>query len=213
MHIEIWSDYACPFCFIGKHRLEQALTSFTKKDHVTIEFKSFQLDPEAPLYKGEDYYESLAKKFGTVDRVKQMTENVQKFAESVNLSFNFAHVKPTNTYHAHRLGKFALTKNKNTAMTEALFRAHFIEAKDIGDIDTLVTIAGTVGLDQAEVRKMLKDHSSFADDVTLDLQEARQFNITGVPFFVFNRRLALSGAQENEVFQQALEEAWENKQE
>lgn len=211
MKIEIWSDYACPFCYIGKHRFEKALQNFPEREHITVEFKSFQLDPNAPYYDGEDYYESLAKKFGSVEQAKQMTENVEQFAKSVNIDLQFAKVKPTNTYRAHRLAKYALEYNKNVEITEMLFEAHFTDSKDIGDIDTLITLATEVGLNGEKVRSLLEDDTAFADEVNVDLGEANQFNITGVPFFVLDRKFALSGAQEIETFQQALQQAWDEQ--
>lgn len=213
MKIEIWSDYACPFCYIGKHRLEKALEEFAERDHVTVEFKSFQLDPNAPYYDGEDYYESLAKKFGSVEEAKQMTENVERFATSVDIDLQFAKVKPTNTYRAHRLAKFALEHGKNVEITEKLFKAHFTDAKDIGNIDTLVALAKDVSLDVGQVRKLLEDDTAYSDEVNVDLTEASQFNITAVPFFVLDRKYALSGAQEVETFVQALQQAWEKRDE
>lgn len=211
MKIEIWSDYACPFCYIGKHRLEQALEKFPHREQVTIEFKSFQLDPDAPLYNGEKYYESLAQKFGSMEQAQQMTENVKNFAKSVNLELNFEDVKPTNTYNAHRLAKLALNDNKNNSLAEGLFEAHFTKAKDIGDFDTLIKIATEVGLERDQVSSMLHDEATLKNEVQHDLDEASQFNITGVPFFVFNRKLAVSGAQEVETFEQALQEVWEDR--
>lgn len=211
MKIEIWSDYACPFCYIGKRRLEKALENFPKHEQVSLEFKSFQLDPNAPFYNGQDYYESLAQKFGSIERAIEMTKNVEQFAASVNLDLQFANVKSTNTYRAHRLAKYALAHHKNITIAEKLFHAHFIDGKDIGHIDTLVQIAKDAGLDKATARAILEDDSAYANEVDVDLSEAQQFNITGVPFFVFNRKLALSGAQEVETFQQALQQAWDSQ--
>lgn len=209
MNIEIWSDYVCPFCYIGKRRLEEALNKFPHREQVTVEFKSFQLDPNAPLYKGEKYDESLAKKFGSIEQVQQMTKNVINFAKTVKLELNFQDAKATNTYNAHRLAKLALNSGKNIQLAEKLFAAHFTNGKDIGNFDTLIKIAKDVGLNPDEVNAMLHDTSSFKKEVEQDFAEAGQFNITGVPFFVFNRRLALSGAQEVETFEQALHQAWE----
>src|SRR5699024_5561795 len=135
------------------------------------------------------------------------------FAASVKLDLQFSKVKSTNTYRAHRLAKYALEHDKNVEITEKLFQAHFTDAQDIGDIDTLSQIAEDIGLDKTAARIILEDDKCYADEVNLDLAEANQFNITAVPFFVFNRQLALSGAQEVETFQQALQQAWEKQTE
>src|SRR5699024_9314104 len=151
----------------------------------SIEFKSFQLDPQAPLYKGEDYYESLAKKFGGIEQAKQMTANVEKFAKTVNLQLNFDKVKSTNTYLAHRLAKYALEYDQNLTIAERLFQSHFINGEDISDVNTLKQIAEDVGLDGKETVSILENEKAYRAEVEHDLNEAKQFNITGVPFFVF----------------------------
>lgn len=211
MLIEVWSDYVCPFCFIGKKRLEQALEQFSEREQVRIQFKSFQLDPHATYYNGESYYENLGKKFGSIEQAKQMTANVQSMAQTVGLKLQFEQAKPTNTYRAHRLLKLADEVNKNNELTEKLFQAHFLEGKDIGDVATLVDIAESIGLTKEDAQKALKDEKAYVQAVEKDLAEARQFQITGVPFFVFNRKFAISGAREKSIFTQALTKAWENK--
>lgn len=211
MKIEIWSDFACPFCYIGKQKLEDALQQFPHQEQVSIEFKSYQLDPDTPPYNGQNYYESMAKKFGSAERVKEMTKQITKQAEQVNLTFNFDKVKQTNTFDAHRLTKFAKQHNKDVEMTDRLLRAHFTDGKDIGNTDTLTELAEQVNLNKDEVRSMLQDKNSFSDAVNNDISEAQQFEITGVPFFLINRKYALSGAQPTEVFTQALNQVWEEE--
>src|SRR5699024_3829476 len=138
------------------------------------------------------------------ERAREMTENIKKIATITGLDLHFDSAKPTNTYHAHRLAKYALTHNKNVAITEKLFEAHFTNAEDIGNVDTLIQIDTDIGLKSDEVSAVLHDESNYSNEVQFDLDEAKQFNITGVPFFVFNRKLALSGAQDVNIFQQAL---------
>lgn len=213
MKIEIWSDFVCPFCYIGTRRLEEALSTFPEREHITLEFKCFQLDPHAPLYDGQDYYESLAEKFGSIERAKQMNENVQKMAEQVGLTFHFDTAKPTNTYTAHRLVKYAEKHGKNVALTKRLFQAHFTDGEDIGNFDVLTKLTEDVGLPKEDVKTVLSDETKYADDVQHDFNEARQFNITGVPFFIFDRKRAISGAQEVDMFSQALKVAWEDTSE
>lgn len=205
MKVEIWSDLVCPFCYIGKHKFEEALNAFPEKDKVTIEFKSYQLDPNTPPYSGQNFYESMAPKFGGVEQSKQMMAGVVEQAKAVGLDFNFDTMKPANTFNAHRLIKFAETKDKATTLVEKIFYANFTESKDIGNIDILIDIAEDAGLDRDEVNTILQDSNSYAKEVHADIDEAKALGVTGVPYFVFNRKYALSGAQAKETFTQALE--------
>src|SRR5699024_3179262 len=191
MHIEVWSDYVCPFCYIGKRKLEEALAAFPHKDDVKVEYKSYLLDPNSPPYTGQDYFETLAKKFGSVEQVKQMTANVAEQAKLFGLDYDFDTMKPTNTMTAHRLTKFAEAKGKDLEMTEALLQAHFLDGKDVGDTDTLVTIATVLRLDADAARTAIEDETAYKAEVDADLAQAQEFQITGVPFFIFNRKYAL----------------------
>ncbi len=204
MKLEIWSDYVCPFCYIGKKTLEEALEQFPEKDKLTIEFKSFQLDPNTPLYSGQNYYDSMAEKFGGIERAKEMTRGVAEKAKLSGLEFNFEKMKPTNTFDAHRLMILAKKHGKDFALSEKIFYAHFTDSKDIGDIDVLANLANSIGLDQTEVQEVLEDKERFAIDVDTDIAEARQFGISSVPAFVFDRKYLVSGAQPVEAFTQAL---------
>lgn len=207
MHIEIWSDFACPFCYIGKKRFEEALQDFSHPEDVTSEFKSYQLEPGAPKYNGQDFYESMAKKFGSVEQAKNITQNVIDQAKTVDLDFNFDHAKPTNTFNAHRLNKYAYDKG-NTNLQEKLFAAYFIDGLDIGNDQTLASLAEASGLDAEEVETVLNDETLFERNVKTDIEEASKFGVTGVPFFIINRKYAISGAQPKEAFTQALEQVW-----
>lgn len=214
MKIEIWSDYVCPFCYIGKRRLEQALEKFPHKDQVEIVFKSFELDPSAPKDSDQSTIENLAQKYGTsIEQAKQMTDNVAEQAKTVGLQFNFEVMKHTNTFDAHRLAKFAEEKGKALELNEALLHASFITTERIGNDEVLVQIAEKVGLDREEVKEVLQS-TKYSEEVRQDQFEARQLQIQGVPFFVFNRKYAVSGAQPESVFLNTLEKVWEeeNKQ-
>ena len=214
MHIEIWSDFICPFCYIGKKQLESALDNFSHRDDVNVTFKSYQLDPNTPEYNGKNYYENLGQKFGSIEKAKQMAANIQAQAKTVGMEFDFDHAKVANTRLAHRLNKLAEKDNMQASVSEHLFRGHFIEGKDIGDTEVLLTIAKDAGLDPAKAKQVLEDDSAYEDAVQTDLNEAQQFGITGVPYVIINRKYALSGAQPEEVFAQALEKVWieENEQ-
>ncbi|MDP4170251.1 MAG: DsbA family oxidoreductase [Bacillota bacterium] len=212
MKIEVWSDFVCPFCYIGKRRLEQALDQFPNKEHVEVEFKSFELDPNSSPYAGKNIHEVLAKKYGmSLEQAKQANKNVGDQAASVGLTFNFEEMKPTNTFDAHRLAKYAQTKGKEKELTETLLKAYFTESKHIGDDETMADIAQAVGLDRNEALTILQDKTAFANDVRIDEGIAQQFGISGVPYFIINRKYAISGAQPAETFKNALEKVWQEK--
>src|SRR5699024_1079633 len=212
MKIEIWSDYTCPFCYIGKRNLESALEDFTGRDRVELEFKSYQLDTNAEKYAGQDFYESMAKKFGSVEQAKQMTESITEQAKAVGLEFKFDTMKPTNTFDAHRLNKLAQTYDKDKELAERLLKANFTDSEDIGNIETLAQLAEEVGIDKREALETLQDESVFHEAVLTDISEAKEFGITGVPFFILNRKYAISGAQPKETFMQALEKVQAEEQ-
>lgn len=211
MKIEVWSDIVCPFCYIGKRRLEEALENFSHKDQVKVEFKSYQLDPNTPAYSGESYFESLAAKFGSMEQVKQMTANITKQAELVGLDFNLENAKQANTFDAHRITKFAKAQGKDLEVSEKLLQAHFSDAEDVGDVDVLANIAVSVGLSKEDALAVLQDKEAYATEVQADIEEAQQLGITGVPYFIVNRKYAISGAQPAETFIQALEKVWEEE--
>lgn len=211
MKIEVWSDYVCPFCYIGKRKLEAALAAFPHKDSVDITFKSYQLNPQAKNYHGQNYLEELAEQLGTMEQVKQMTANVKEQAALVGLDYDFEQMKSTNTYTAHRLTKYAETVGKANALTEALLQAYFIDGKDIGHTDDLVAIAQSVSIDEVGAREVIENTDAYRAEVEKDLQEAVQYQITGVPFYIFNQKYAISGAQPVETFTQALNQVWEEE--
>ncbi len=204
MKIEIWSDYVCPFCYMGKTAFEEALDKFPRKDELDVEFKSYQLDPDTPPYTGQNFYEGMAEKFGGVEKSKEMMAGIAEQAKSSGLDFQFDTMKPANTFDAHRLMKFAREHKKDFALSEKIFYANFTESKDIGNSEVLAGLAEDVGLDKADALKVLEDKDTYAKEVALDIEEARQFEITSVPSFVFDRKYLLSGAQSVDAFTEAL---------
>ncbi len=210
MKIEVWSDFVCPFCYIGKRRLEEAVAAFHQKD-IEVEYKSFELDPNAAKETTLSIHEALAKKYGkTIEEAKQMNEDMGKQAETVGLDFQFDEMKPTNTLDAHRLAKFAQTAGKEAVLTERLLKAYFTDSLHIGDHATLLDLAEESGLDRHEAEAVLNG-TDFEDAVRADEEEARTIGVQGVPFFVFNRKYAISGAQPPEVFTEALQKVWEEE--
>lgn len=205
MKIKVWSDYVCPFCYIGKRELENALKKTGFQDQVEVEFKAYQLDPNTPKNTEETIHEALAKKYSTTpEAMKQQAEGITKRAAEVGLTYNFDGMHPENTFKAHRLAKFAATKGKEKEMTERLLYGYFTENKRIGSDDVLIELAKEIGFDEAEVKEALEEER-FAAETLVDMQEAQQIGVRGVPFFVINDRYAISGAQSNDVFVQAIE--------
>jgi len=212
MKIEVWSDFVCPFCYIGKRRLEEAVSQFPHKDQVEVEFKSFELDPNSPKYSGQNIHEVLADKYGmSIEQAKQANHGVGQQAATVGLTFNFEEMKPANTFDAHRLAKFAKTKGKEAVLSEKLLQAYFTESKNIGDVETLADIAEDSGLNRQEVLTVLNDKTTYANEVRADEGIAQQYRIGGVPYFIINSKYAISGAQPLETFKGAIQKVWEEE--
>jgi predicted DsbA family dithiol-disulfide isomerase len=204
--IEVWSDIVCPWCYIGKRRLETALADF---DHpVEIEWKSFQLDPEFPRGKAIPVYDALAQKFGGgVEQVREMTGRVSALAEVEGLKYDFEHGVMVNTFDSHRLAHHAKSQGLGPEMHERLMRAQLIEGETLNDVDTLVRLAEELGVEGAGP---VVTSDKYTAEVEADIREARQLGATGVPFFVLDRKYGISGAQPAEVFAQALRTAHED---
>lgn len=211
MKIEVWSDYVCPFCYIGKRTLEKALVQSGFDSQAEISFKAYQLDPSTPVDSTVSTYESLAKKLGqTVEQAKEMTKGVAQHARSVGLEYDFDNMMEANTLAAHRLVKWAETKNKDAELTEQLMHQYFVEAKNVGSHDILLTIVESIGLPRDEAKQVLES-DQFMAQVQFDIAEAGQIGVQGVPFFVVNRKYALSGAQPLDAFVEALEQIAEEE--
>lgn len=208
MKIDIWTDILCPWCYIGKREFETALAKFEHKDKVQVTFHSFELDPNANKNYDKDIYDMLAEKYQTTrEKSKAMHENVQNRANAVGLTYHFDILKPTNSFDAHRLIHLAAKHGKQSEMVEKLSAAYLTEGKHIGDVETLINIAKETGLDEKETEQMLHSED-LSYEVRTDEQEARQLGISGVPYFVINRKYGISGGQPNEVFSEALENIW-----
>lgn len=207
MKVEIWSDFVCPFCYIGKRHLEQALSQLPYKDHVDVVYRSFELDPNAEPNSGHNMHSLLAEKYGmSIERAKLMNAEVAKRAQAVGLTYYFDTMIPTNSFDAHRLMHFAAENGKMNEMAERLFKAYFTDSKDIGDHTTLADLAAEVSLSKEETLKMLES-DDYSHEVRLDEQEGQTLGIRGVPFFVINRKYAVAGAQPIEVFLHAFQKA------
>ncbi|MGV3762067.1 DsbA family oxidoreductase [Parapedobacter sp.] len=209
MKIEIWSDIMCPFCYIGKKHLETALKQFNDADAIDVVWKSYQLDPYIPRnpeYK--DTYQYLAASKGmSYEEAKQMTTGVTQTAAKAGLTLDFEHAVVANSFDAHRLVHLAQSKGVANAMKEGLFRAHFTDGKNINSYDVLVAVGTAAGLAGADITAVL-DSDRYSDKVSYDIREAREIGVRGVPFFVFNRKYAVSGGQPPEVFLQTLRKSF-----
>jgi len=209
MKVEIWSDVMCPFCYIGKNNFEKALEDLPFKDEIEIEWKSFQLDPTLNPGEIKTTFEYFKDKKGVSEaQGKQMTEQVSQMGNLAGISFNFDKAIITNTFSAHKLLHLAKKYKKANEMEEALFIAHFIEGKNVGDINTLVDIAASLGINPDEARKVLTSEE-FDDEVKHDFSEAKDHGISGVPFFILNGKYAVSGAQPVEFFAGALQQTYD----
>jgi predicted DsbA family dithiol-disulfide isomerase len=209
MKVEIWSDVICPFCYIGKRRFENALGKFGHKDKVEIIWHSFELDPERKSVPEMSIHKMLAEKKGwSVEQAKQMNDHVTEMASEVGLKYDFDKAIPVNTFNAHRISHLAAKHNVQNEMEELLFSSYFTKGVNIDDENSLIALTNQVGIDSKETEQVLKDNV-YSSDVRQDEEEAREIGINGVPFFVFDRKYAISGAQPEDVFIRTLEKVWE----
>ncbi|PTT09502.1 disulfide bond formation protein DsbA [Flavobacterium sp. HMWF030] len=207
MKIEIWSDIMCPFCYIGKRQLETALAEFPNNEF-EIEWKSFQLDPTITPQSGKDVYTFLAERKGiSVDQSIEMHKGVVERAKSVGLDYHFDKAIISNSLTAHRIIHLAKTKNLGDEMEEIFFKAYFTEGRDLNDKQTLIELGTKADLDTKEVQEVVENDDLYLNDVHADIHEANQIGVQGVPFFVFDRKYAVSGAQPIEAFVQTIKEA------
>lgn len=204
MKIQIWSDVMCPFCYIGKKHFEAALEQVPFKDQVEIEWKSYQLDPDLNDNSGKTVNEYLAERKGMpVAQVTQMQQRIKEMGKAAGIDFQQEKAVVANTFLAHKLIHFAAQSNQANQVEELLFQAHFIDGKNIADVNVLVEIAENLGLNTTEVRNVLTT-DALDYDVQQDILEARNIGVSGVPFFVLNNKYAVSGAQPVDLFVEAL---------
>jgi predicted DsbA family dithiol-disulfide isomerase len=211
MNVEIWSDVVCPWCYIGKRRLERALASFGHPDEVTVTYRSFELDPDAPAQRTGTHAEHLAGKYGmTIAQAGQASQQMTQRAAAEGLEFRFDLIRGGNTFDAHRLLHLAKDHGLQPEMKERLLRATFTEGVPIADKPALLRLAAEAGLPAARVQAVL-DGDAYADAVRADEQQAARYGITGVPFFVADAKYAVSGAQPPEVLLQLLRRAYDER--
>lgn len=208
MRIDIWSDLVCPWCYVGKRRLERALETFEHRDDVQIAHRSFQLDPTSPQGQTRPRREVLMKKYGWSEaQAQQMDERMTQTAAAEGLEYRLAGGVTGNTFDAHRVVHLAGDRGIQDVVVERLYRAHFTEQRSLFEHDSLATLAAEAGLDADEVRHVLSA-DLYADGVIKDGKEARALGAAGVPFFVVEGRYGISGAQSPDVFAETLAKAW-----
>jgi len=202
MKIEIWSDIMCPFCYIGKRHLEKALESFSGREEVEIEWKSYQLDPTIPMTFEEPVgvYAYLADRKGwSMEQSEQMHEHVVEMAASVGLEYNFDRAVVANSLYAHRVIQLAKEKGLGAQIEEIFFSAYFTEGRDLAFVEELVSLGERAGLEAEDVRAAIASEE-MAYRVSQDIQEGVNLGVRGVPFFVFDRKFGISGAEPIQVF-------------
>ncbi len=208
MRIDIWSDLVCPWCYVGKRRFEKALASFAHRDAVGVVHRSFRLDPHSPRGTTADRRQMLQQKYGwSTIQAQEMDARMVQTAAAEGLDYHLAGGVTGNTMDAHQIVHLGLAHGLQDAVVERLYRAHFTEQRSIFDRESLVTLAAEAGLDPAGARDALQ-RDAYVEAVNADNAEARSLGCTGVPFFVLDHRLGVSGAQPAEVFADALSQAW-----
>lgn len=213
MKIEIWSDVVCPFCYIGKRKLEKSLAKMPFGDQVEIEWKSFQLNPDQETNTEISTMEHLSQSKGwSMEQTKEITSNVTNMAEAEGLTFDFDKAVVANTKNAHRLIHLAKAIGKGPEMKEALLKAYFTDGKNVDDAKTLIELGSQLGLESSKIEAMLNS-DQFDSEVDKDIYESRQIGVRGVPFFVLDRKYGISGAQPDQVFDDSLTKAWKEYQE
>ena len=209
MKVEIWSDVMCPFCYIGKRKFESAMKEFSDAGNIELEWHSFQLDPEIVADPDKNIYEYLSERKGmSYEQSVQMHDHVVKMAAESGLTYNFDKAVVANSFDAHRLIQLAKTKGLGDEIEEQLFKAYFTEGKDFGNHEVLTQLGKEIGLYENEVSEVLGNREKFAAEVKKDIQEAARIGVRGVPFFVFDRKFAVSGAQPSEVFLNTLQKSF-----
>jgi predicted DsbA family dithiol-disulfide isomerase len=208
MLVEIWSDVVCPWCYIGKRRFETALAGFAERDQVEVVWRAYELDPNAPARREGDPAERLARKYGiSVDQARASQAQLTELAATEGLDYHLDRAAGGNTFDAHRLIHLAADAGLGDAMKERLLRAYLVEAAPIGDRATLVALAGEVGIDPETAEQILAG-DDYTQAVRADELRAREIDVTGVPFFLFDGRLGIAGAQSPDLLGRVLERAW-----
>ncbi|MFT6210052.1 MAG: putative DsbA family dithiol-disulfide isomerase [Bacteroidia bacterium] len=208
MRIEVWSDVVCPFCYIGKTHFNEALAQFAEKENIEFVWKSFQLNPNLKTNLDKTLYEHLSESKGIpIEQAKSMGQHAAQMGKAAGVELKFDKSVVADSFNSHRLIHFAKAKGIQKEMKTRLFKAYFSEGKNIDDNKTLISLATEIGLNEAEVTSVLES-DKYAEAVKADVQESQQLGVSGVPFFVFDRKYAISGAQPSAAFLETLEKSF-----
>lgn len=208
MKLEIWSDFVCPFCYIGKKYFEAAFEQFKYKETVEVTYRSFELDPYAKKDSNETIIEHLSRKYNiSLEEAMASTEAITAQASEIGLEYNFNKMKPVNTFDAHRISHYAKSKGRMAEMNERFLKAHFTENLDISHYETLVNLAVEIGFKEEEVKEVLSS-TAFSNEVVADEERAKSLDIDGVPYFVINEKPYIFGAQPVEKILETLYSVW-----
>lgn len=209
MKVEIWSDVMCPFCYIGKRKFEAAMGQFANSNAIELEWKSFELSPDMVTDTSKSTTQYLAEHKGiSIEEAQGMTEYVTNMAKQVGLEYHLEKAVVANSFNAHRFSHFAKQYGKQDEAEELLFRSYFTEGKNTDDLNVLLQLGIEIGLDSVALKAVLES-DAYAAEVRADETEAMQLGVRGVPFFVFDRKYAVSGAQDPTVFLQTLNKSFE----
>ena len=208
LKVQIWSDVMCPYCYIGKRRIEDAIANFDYKNNVEIEWKSFQLDANFKASSEDNMVEHLATKYGKDAKwAQEMLDNMTQNAKNSGLDFHFEKAILANSHNAHRLLHLAKKHQLGSELKEQLLKAYLTDGKNVNDLNTLSELAQSVGLDKTLIEEVLHSEA-YSQEVKNDIATAQQIGVQGVPFFVFDNKYAISGAQPEEAFLETLEKVW-----
>jgi predicted DsbA family dithiol-disulfide isomerase len=212
MELEIWSDIACPWCYIGKRRMESALSQFEHADELTVTWRSFELDPNAPAEREGELAGHLARKYGMpIEQARESQRGLTEMAEQEGLRFRFDLARGANTFDGHRLVHLAAEHGRQEQMKERLMKAYFTEGKLVSEPETLVAIGLEVGLPAAEIEELLAS-DRFAEEVRADEAAAGKLGISGVPTFIVDRKVGVTGAQPPELILEMLRQGWTRRE-
>ena len=211
MRVDIWSDVICPWCYVGKARFDKALSTYEHRDEVEVVFRSFELDPTSEADGHQTVLQMLSEKYQMpISEAEKADERVASLARAEGLGYSSD--RPVgNTFDLHRVLQFGRAKGVQHELLDAIYQAYFAESRQIFDASVITEVASTAGLDAVDVRNVQENSEMYADAVHRDEQEARQLGISGVPFFVFDMALGVSGAQATETFASALDQAREGR--
>lgn len=211
MRVDIWSDVVCPWCYVGKRRLEDALARFDHASEVEVVWRAFELNPSAPASYEGDNVDRLARKYGVSRaQAEAMNERVTRIADGEGLAFRLDIARPGNTFDAHRLLHLAADRGVQDALKEELLASYQTRGEPISDRDVLIKAAVAVGLDEHEALEVLEG-DTYGDAVRADERAAQEIGVTAVPFFAFDGRYAISGAQSSDVLLELLERTWSER--